>query len=500
VAGGTQVRPRKTLHELPGEVAAGYADPVQKILFTVHIAFFQNRLGRTDGVSLEVDKWRVVLRDRLGHDVRYCSGNDDVPGNDVIPELYAQHPTTWRILRNGTVALTDYAREEGFERDIYAHADVIEERLLRFIREARLDLLIPNNLCSGGYQPAAAIAFHRVLRKTGLPAIVHSHDFYFEASGEVKATCQTVASIYERYFPPKLPNVQHVVINRIAQAEIRRRKNLEATVVPNVFDFEQPPWVSDAYNADFRAACGLRADDLVVLQATRILDRKGIELAIDLVAALGDRERRRGLVGVCTAAGGVVGPDSRIVLLCAGIVETIGISGGYWPALQEKAARLGVDLRHVGERVKHSRGRAPDGAPVYSLWDCYVHADFVTYPSLWEGWGNQFIEAVFARLPVVVFEYPVWKSDLGPAGFEVVSLGERTTGLDAAGLATLEPAIIAAAADRMVELLRRPQDRRRMVERNVAIAREHFSLDRLERLVTTLLGNARALGGGGAPP
>lgn len=32
----------------------------------------------------------------------------------------------------------------------------------------------------------------------------------------------------------------------------------------------------------------------------------------------------------------------------------------------------------------------------------------MTYPSLREGWGNQFIEAVFAKLPVVLLEYPVW--------------------------------------------------------------------------------------------
>jgi mannosylglucosylglycerate synthase len=456
----------------------------------MQIAFFQNRLGRTDGVSLEVDKWRAVLRDRLGHRVHYCSGNDDVPGNDVIPELYAQHPVTWKILRNGTVALTDYRSEADLERDIYAHADVLEQRLLDFIRAEGIELLIPNNLCSGGYQPAAAIAFHRVLRRTGLPAIIHSHDFYFEESGEVRATCHTVASIYDRYFPTKLPNVQHVVINRIAQAEIKRRKAIDAVVVPNVFDFAQPAWTSDAYNADFRRACGLGDDDLLLLQATRILDRKGIEMAIDLAAALESPDRRRALAGVRTAGGGRFGPGSRIVLLCAGIVETIGISGGYWPSLQAKARDLGVDLRHVGEQVKHSRGRSLAGDKVYSLWDSYVHADVVTYPSTWEGWGNQFIEAVFARLPVVLFEYPVWNSDLAPAGFEVISLGSETTGRDARGLVTVAPDRVAKAADEVLRLCRQPAERQRVVDHNFAIAREHFSLERLEALVTGLLTRA----------
>ncbi len=453
------------------------------------IAFFQNRLGRTDGVSLEVDKWRVILEQRLGHRVLYCSGNDDVPGNYVIPELYALHPMTWKILRNGTVKFQDYLSEADLERDIYAHAEVIEEKLLKFIGDEGVDLLIPNNLCSGGYQPAAAIAFHRVIRRTGLPAIIHSHDFYFEESGEVDATCHTVASIYERYFPPKLPQVTHVVINRIAQQEIQRRKQIDAVVVPNVFDFNQPPWQVDNYNRDFRSAFGIADGDLLFLQATRILDRKGIELAIDVLARVSTGKLREQLNGVTTAAGTPVDERSRVVLLCAGIVESIGISGSYWDQLRAKAARLGVDLRHAGDRVRHSRGEAAGSASetVYSLWDSYVQADFVTYPSYWEGWGNQFVEAVFARLPVLVFEYPVWTSDLGPTGFEVISLGSELAGRDEEGLVTVAPERIEAAAEEVVALLGDPARRTGMVEKNYAIAQQHFSMDTLEELVTALL-------------
>jgi glycosyltransferase involved in cell wall biosynthesis len=454
------------------------------------VSFFQNRLGRTDGVSLEVDKWRQVLRDRMGHAVWYCSGNDDVPANYNIPELYAQHPRTWKILRNGTVKFEDYAAEQDLELEIYNHADVLEARLLQFLTEKKIDVLVPNNLCSGGYQPAAAIAFHRVMRRTGLPSIIHSHDFYFEQSGEVRATCHTVASIYERYFPVKLPNVQHVVINRIAQRELKRRKNVDATVVPNVFDFGQPAWTVDAYNRDFRAACGVGRDDLVFLQATRILDRKGIELAIDVVAELGRPARRRALAGAPTAAGGRFGAASKIVLLCSGIVETIGISGDYWGALQRHARKAGVDMRHVGDRVRHSRATAPDGGKVYSLWDSYVLADFVTYPSLWEGWGNQFIEAVFARLPVLVFEYPVWVSDLAEAGFDVVSLGRKVAGRGRDGLARVAPATVKRAADEVAEILATPRRRREIGEKNFAIGKARYGLDTLEQLIRKLFAAA----------
>jgi glycosyltransferase involved in cell wall biosynthesis len=452
------------------------------------IAFFQNRLGRTDGVSLEVDKWRRVL-ESMGHRVLYCSGNDDVPGNIVIPELYAQHPTTWKILRNASVEFSDYQREEELELDIYNHADVIEEKLLQLIEREQIDLLIPNNLCSGGYQPAAAIAFHRVFRKTGLPGIIHSHDFYFEDSDEVNPTCHTAESIYHRYFPTKLPNIQHVFINRIAQKELKQRKNIDGVVVPNVFDFHQPAWVADEYNHDFRQAFGIGPKDLVFLQATRILDRKGIEMAIDTLAEVQKPERLKQLLGSETKAGQRFDQDSRIILLCAGIVETIGISGAYWKNLQDHAKALGVTLIHVGDQVKHSRGTLSDGSKVYSLWDSYVHGDFVTYPSYWEGWGNQFVEAVFAKLPVLVFEYPVWVTDLSLKQFQVLSLGNTLAGERENGLVYVDQQQVEQAAEQIIQVLTNPKLKESMVNHNYQAASESYSMDNLKELIQQLLKN-----------
>ena len=54
------------------------------------IAFFHNQLGKTDGVSLEVDKWRDVLLG-AGHEVLYCAGNGDVDGAHCVPELMFTH-------------------------------------------------------------------------------------------------------------------------------------------------------------------------------------------------------------------------------------------------------------------------------------------------------------------------------------------------------------------------------------------------------------------------
>lgn len=113
-----------------------------------------------------------------------------------------------------------------------------------------------------------------------------------------------------------------------------------------------------------------------------------------------------------------------------------------------------------------------------------------TYPSVWEGWGNQFIEAVFAKLPVVLFEYPVWVSDLKDAGFDVVSLGDKIAGRGEDGLVRVAPAMVRKAADEVVAILSDPERRTAIGERNFAIGRERYSLETLERIIRGLLGGA----------
>jgi glycosyltransferase involved in cell wall biosynthesis len=253
-------------------------------------------------------------------------------------------------------------------------------------------------------------------------------------------------------------------------------------VVPNVFDFSQPLWKKDDYNSDFRASIGIAANDLVFLQATRILDRKGVELAIDLLAELQQPASRRQLESAPLFDGRRFGPDNRIILLCAGYVEGIGLSGGYPDALQSKADELGVEIIWCADQVKHSRG-TEDGKKIYSLWDAYTAADFVTYPSYWEGWGNQFIEAIFAKLPVVIFEYPVFVSDLKPVGFDVVSLGSELGPRDQRNLVTVAPSVIREAAAQTIPLLQSNARRGISADKNFAIAKAHFSYTALEDIL-----------------
>ena len=142
----------------------------------------------------------------------------------------------------------------------------------------------------------------------------------------------------------------------------------------------------------------------------------------------------------------------------------------------------------TGEIVKHSREDNPN-KKIFSLWDSYVYADFVTYPSIWEGFGNQLLEAVFAKLPLVVYEYPVYKADLKSSGFNLVSLGDQIKGKDKNGLLTIEQKKIKSAADKIIELLLDNKKRQQMVNHNYSIAKNNYSYDVLADMISDIFKN-----------
>ena len=65
-------------------------------------------------------------------------------------------------------------------------------------------------------------------------------------------------------FPPTLPNMRDVVINQEAQEQLALRKGSSSLVIPNVFDFDNPPDQLDVYASDVRSELGLEEDDFFI--------------------------------------------------------------------------------------------------------------------------------------------------------------------------------------------------------------------------------------------
>jgi len=429
------------------------------------IAICHFRYGMLDGVSLEMEKWKRAL-ERLGHRVAIIAGEDPTGEATVIPEISIAGAEG--IRRDAFTALSRTPRE--LTAEIERKAERIAEILIETLQRERAELLIIENIWSLPINIPAALAFLRAVDTLGLPVVAHHHDFWWERD-IYSPTCGEVEALLGEMFPPAHPRAVHVVINSLAQAELQRRRGLRAEVVPNVIDFDAP-WGVDELNASLREDLGLAPEDIVFLQATRVVRRKGIEIAIDLV----HRFQAEVLPSLR-----IPGKGRRVVLFLPNLIE----DPDYHGALLRRAERLGVEAVFVPDRFGAERAKA-DGKKVYSLWDAYTIADFVTYPSLYEGFGNQFLEAVVARLPLVVFEYPVFAADIAPLGFRYVSLG-REYHRDEEGLARVPEEVIRRAAREVGEILADEPRRREMVEHNFALGREHFSLKRLERELSALL-------------
>jgi len=447
----------------------------------MNIALCHYRVGETDGVSLEMDKWKKVL-ENMGHKVYFIAGSTGTSNGHVIPEMNYRFKEDLKIERNAYLKLEDYQDEDELIKATRRQALKIEEALKKILIKNKINLIIPNNILSIGRSIPTAMAFTNVIKELGIRCIGHHHDFYWERKNFSHPTCNFVRKALEEYYPPKDDLISHVVINSIVQKELKARRNLDSVVIPNVFDFDEKLWNVDDYNKDFREKLGIKDNDILMLQATRVTNRKAIELAIDVIGEMQKEENRKILEEAKLYNGKSFNGNSRIVLLLAGMIET---ADDYVERLKTRAKESNVELLFINNLVEHSRC-VKNNNKIYSLWDTYVFADIITYPSIQEGWGNQFLEGLFAKRPMLVFEYDVYKEDIKEKGFKVISLGDKYE-LDECGLAKVNEGIIKRAAGECIKLLIDKDYRKKMVEENFRLGSEFLSLESLEKKLKSIV-------------
>ena len=447
----------------------------------MNIALCHYRVGETDGVSLEMDKWKKVL-ENMGHKVYFIAGSTGTSDGYIMPEMNYRFEEDLKIERNAYLKLEDYQDEDELIRAIKKLTLKIEEGLKKILIENKIDLIVPNNILSIGRSIPTAMAFSNVIKELGIRCIGHHHDFYWERDNFSQPTCNFVRKILEEYYPPKHDLISHVVINSIVQKELKVRRSLNSIIIPNVFNFDEKLWEVDNYNKDFREKLGIKDNDILILQATRVTNRKAIELVIDVVGEIQKEENRKILEEAKLYNGQSFKGNSRIVLVLAGMIET---ADDYVERLKTRAKESNVELLFVNNLVEHSRC-VKNNNKIYSLWDTYVFADIITYPSIQEGWGNQFLEGLFAKKPILVFEYDVYKEDIKEEGFKVISLGDKYE-LDKYGLAKVGKRVIKRAAGECIKLLIDKGYREKMVEENFQLGREFLSYKSLEEKLKRII-------------
>ena len=409
----------------------------------LNIGFVSTRFSATDGVSLETEKWTQVLA-RLGHQCFFFAGLCDRPPaiTYIVPEAHFGHPA---IIKTYDAAFSNRNRPPELTRDIEDLAEYLKKHLYEFTKKYDVHLLLVENALAIPLNIPLGIALTRFIAETGIHTIAHHHDLYWERR---RFLVNCVWDYLDMSFPPRLPNIRHIVINSPAAAQLSYRRGISAELIPNVMDFDNAPLPPDDYAATVRSDLAIGPNEYLFLQPTRIVRRKGIEHAIELV-------RRLSL-------------PARLVISYASGDE----GDAYEKHLRSFSRLLDISTIFVSEIISAQRGTTADGRKIYSIWDVYPFADVVTYPSLLEGFGNAFLESVYFRRPIVVNDYTIYAIDIKPKGFKAIELD---------GFITDE------AVAKVEQILKKPTLAAEMTEHNYQLAKRFYSFAFLEHQLQGLL-------------
>jgi len=422
----------------------------------VRIGIIIGRIGGVDGVALETEKWIHVFQ-RMGHEVFILSGQFeeieiDLEHETLLPVLsffspeceWEQSAAFFEPIDDPSPIMTNIEKESGS----------ICNFICDWVKDKKIDIVLSENASALPSHLSMAVGIWKAIDKMGIPCITHDHDFHWERGNRYISSHEPINELVDSFFPLKLQGVKHAVINLYAQQTLRERFGLESTVVPNVMDFDQPYAEKNEDNSRFLRHLGLQNGDIPLFQVTRIVERKGIEVAIDLIHQLNDK---------------------KVKLIVTGN-HNDDEGGKYYKALinQIHDLRLTGQVLFSAGIIQNHSWKGHHGSKKYSLSDAYAYANACTYFSTYEGFGNAFVESVLAKTPVFVNNYkPVFMPDIGSKGFKVVMLENNE--------------LTEQSVKDMKEIIYNEKLNDDIGEYNYLLGKKHFSYDVLEEKLDGLL-------------
>jgi len=409
-----------------------------------NIGFVSTRFSGIDGVTLESSKWADVF-EKNGHNCFWFGGELDRDSDKsyLVPVAHFQNEQNKWI---DAQVMGKKGRKPPVTQAIHDLRSLLKVQLHEFIEYFNIDLLIAENVLTIPMHVPLGLALTEIIAETQIPTIAHNHDFYWE---RVRFSVNAVNDYLRMAFPPKLDNIKHVVINSEAQEQLALRTGISSIIIPNVLDFETPPVLDIGAARVFRESMGLKPDDRMILQPTRIIQRKGIEHAIELVKELKD-------------------PRNKLV-----VSHEAGDEGfEYVEWLKEYAYEYDINLRLLTTRIADPWCNNDNGRTRYSLWDVYPFADFITYPSLYEGFGNAFLEAIYFKKPMLINRYSTFIRDIEPQGFD---------------LAVMDGFLSRKTVQSVKEIMDSPERREKMVTYNYEVAARHYSYSVLRNRLNDIM-------------
>ena len=411
----------------------------------MRIGIIIGRIGGVDGVALETEKWIEVLK-KMGHEIFIMSGefeswNLDYEHDYLYPALsFFSAEAEWE--QRKAFFEPDESPEALLEH-VETWSNTIEKEMTKWVKDKQIDMLLSENASALPCQLSMGIAIKKLIKNTGLPIVTHDHDFHWERGERYVSVHPEINKYVDDNFPLILPNVKHAVINTFGVETFKNRFDIDATLVPNVMDFNRIYGVPSYENQYFLRDLGVTEDEIALLQVTRIVRRKGIETAISLIDKLDDKKLKLVITGNNN--------DDE--------------NKEYYYELIDQIHELNLSNQIIWADQKVLNHK--------DLSDVYAHGRAATYFSTYEGFGNAFVETVLAKKPIFVNNYkPVYMQDIGNKGFETVMIEDSN--------------LTNESIQQMSDIIYSPKRCIEIGEYNFNLGKKYFSFEVLEEKLSNL--------------
>lgn len=432
------------------------------------VGIFHYKFGGNDGVSLEIEK-RIKLLKKQHCEVVLIGGELLKDYGCVTYELAEFNIN----LKENVEFLQKQIKDKDYDVEHFNTVYPIQKlsifrKLHRIFEVEKFDCIIVHNVFSLPLTFPAADALSSLVQELGIPTICVHHDFYFERDYFLNTTNPHIREALKNIIPDR-DGTHHEVINSNAYRKLKDKHNVDSEVLGDFWDFEQEMPQIDDFNKDFNKDFGIRKKDFVILQATRIVPRKAIENTIVFANKLQKKLRQEDKHAK--------EKPRNVIIFLSNYPELID-SLEYADKLKMFAKEHDIRLIFGHERIENERRVKSDGSKVYSFWDPYLFCDMIAYTSIQEGFGNQFLEACYFQKLLLLFEYSVFKEDIGPKGYQYISLGDTYNHDN--GFNLVADKKIELAVKHVMNLMKYPHFIEAMAKMNFETAKKHHHITKLE--------------------
>ena len=415
----------------------------------LNVGLLHSLIGKNDGVSIVIDQTvESMVKDmgvRLGN-IYFLAAHTSPRFNAKTDQVF------WHKNNIHKKIIENFSKEppKWLEHEIHSNALHAKKVIATFIEDNEIDLLIAHNT-SHPYNFITAVGlgyYLEELRQDGLiwpKVLVWWHDSFFER--EQFSHPNAVIEKYLKYLPGTL--IDGCVFINSHQTELGRKYfhkfgnsfadeffEDRVVVIPNTadipWDWRRQEWEThnyvhpdmDSYNKSLLRDLGIRdeleargftlEDTAFLLQHTRIVPRKKIELAIDLAFKLSQKfrevEHRKCVVLLISGHSGDEQTKYKEVL--------------YTHYGKRQAENLDAAvIVHFGEDIILSHRDIIVDTKYYNFDEVPgIMANYNaigTYFSEVEGFGNNLLEMIRYGLPVLINKYDIFARDIEKLGFDI---------------------------------------------------------------------------------